>query len=47
MLNRKMPPSVAAQVKKRPRRVGIGQDEGRYVVNEQIGYLLRVAMQRH
>jgi len=47
MLNRKMPPSVAAQVKKRPRRIGIGQDEGRYVVNEQIGYLLRVAMQRH
>jgi DNA-binding MarR family transcriptional regulator len=47
MLNRKMPPPAAAHAKKGPRRVGIGQDEDRYVVNEQIGYLLRVAMQRH
>jgi DNA-binding MarR family transcriptional regulator len=47
MLNRKMPPSVAAHAKKALRRVAIGHDEDRYVVNEQIGYLLRVAMQRH
>jgi len=47
MLNRKMRPPVAAHAKKGLRRVATGQDEDRYVVNEQIGYLLRVAMQRH
>ena len=47
MLNRKMRPPAAAHAKKGIRRVAIGQDEDRYVVNEQIGYLLRVAMQRH
>ena len=47
MLNRKMRPPVAAHAKKGLRRVAVGRDEDRYVVNEQIGYLLRVAMQRH
>jgi len=46
MLNRKTQPVDTRSAKNTPRGVA-GRQEKRYVVNEQIGYLLRVAMQRH
>jgi DNA-binding MarR family transcriptional regulator len=46
MLNRKTQSADTRATKNTRQRVA-GREENRYVVNEQIGYLLRVAMQRH
>jgi DNA-binding MarR family transcriptional regulator len=46
MLNRKAQPTDT-RAAKNARRGASDRQESRYVVNEQIGYLLRVAMQRH